>query len=105
MEIGARAGRQPGRGYVDETEAQWELLTEALGPFEREIERLARLGFCEAAASFAHGVLAGLRDVGEIAEEDTLIGWGELEDHVAELPVSIHDCGRTVDVDITEGGS
>lgn len=99
MDIGGRAGRQPGRGYVHETEAQWELLTEGLEPFERDIERLARLGFREAAAALAHGVLAGLQEVGEVADEDTLIGWGELDDHVEELAASIHGWCRTMGLD------
>ncbi|MDH3683824.1 MAG: hypothetical protein OEV40_28205 [Acidimicrobiia bacterium] len=59
-ELAGRAGRVPGRGYVHETDAAWELLEEALEPFLTDIRRHAKLGFVESAASIAAGILAGL---------------------------------------------
>jgi len=59
-ELACRAGRVPGRGYVHETDAAWELLEEALEPFLIDIRRHARLGFVESAASIASGTIAGL---------------------------------------------
>jgi hypothetical protein len=90
LDVGSRAGRQPGRGYVHETEAQWELLTETLEPFERDIARLARAGFERAAGTLARGVFEGLVRLRTIADEETLIGWGgALEDHTADLTASV----------------
>lgn len=59
-ELAGRAGRVPGRGYVHETDAAWELLEEALEPFLADMRRHAELGFVESAASIAAGILAGL---------------------------------------------
>ncbi len=59
-ELACTAGRVPGRGYVHETDAAWELLEEILEPFLTEISRHAELGFGESAASIAAGTVAGL---------------------------------------------
>jgi len=100
LDIADRVGRQPGRGYVHETDAQSELLNEALDPFEQDLVRLARLGFATAAQEVALGVLAGLHELGKIADEQTLIGWGPLEDHTEDLAQSLlHTC-REVDIDV-----
>lgn len=85
MEIGDRAGRRPGRGYVHEADAQLELLHEALEPFEEEVRRLARLGFVEPAQGHALGVLDGLDRLCQVAGESTLIGWGALEENATDL--------------------
>jgi len=42
-ELSGRAGRQRW-GYVEPTEAAWQLLEERAGSYEREIERLLALG-------------------------------------------------------------
>lgn len=100
LDIADRVGRQPGRGYVHETDAQWELLNEALDPFEHQLVRLARLGFATDAQEVAVGVLAGLHELRKVADEQTLIGWGPLEDHTRELAQSVlHTC-RRADVDV-----
>jgi hypothetical protein len=59
-ELACRAGRIPGRGYVHETDAAWELLEVALEPFLTDIRRHTDLGFVESAASIASGTIAGL---------------------------------------------
>ncbi len=81
MEIGDRCGRQPGRGYVEEGQAQWELLEEVLEPFLAEVDRLARIGHPAAAGTQALGVLDGLERLREVAGEETLIGWGDVREH------------------------
>lgn len=81
LDIGSRAGRQLHGGYVHEVDAQWELLEEALEPFEHAIVRLARLGMTDAAHEQAAGILMGLYRLRETANQKTLIGWGALEDH------------------------
>lgn len=59
-DLAGRAGRQPGRGYVHESEAAYELVQEALRPFVDDMLRRARLGMTEAAAELALGIIAGL---------------------------------------------
>lgn len=58
--LGARVGHVRGRGYVDETEAAWELVEEAVAPFRSDLERRAKLGHLEAATTLAVGIVAGL---------------------------------------------
>lgn len=81
MEIGDRCGRQPGRGYVHEADAQWELLEEALEPFLGEVDRLVGIDHPAAARTQAIGVLDGLARLREEAGEETLIGWGDVREH------------------------
>jgi hypothetical protein len=59
-DLGARSGRIRGRGYVDETEAAWELVTEAVEPFRADLRRRAGLDLTDAAAALAVGIVAGL---------------------------------------------
>ena len=59
-DLGARSGRIRGRGYVDETEAAWELVTEALESFRADLRRRAGLDLADAAAALAVGIVAGL---------------------------------------------
>lgn len=61
-DLAARAGRQPGRGYVHETDAAYELVERAFQPFADDMLRRARLGMTDAAAEIAIGILAGLYD-------------------------------------------
>ena len=85
MEIGERCGRQPGGGYVEEGDAQWQLLEEVLDPFLDEVDRLARIGHRAAAGRQTLGTLDGLARVGEVAGEDTVIGWGDVQEHTHVL--------------------
>ena len=100
FEIGNRAGRRPGRGYVDEVEAQWELLEESLAPFVAEIDRLARAGLQTVARRQALGIIAGLEELRGSAGEETLIGWGELNQHVSELIEAVGYACRKAGVDV-----
>ena len=50
--LGARPGRIRGRGYVDETEAAWELVTEAVDSFRADLRR-TELDLTDAAATLA----------------------------------------------------
>jgi hypothetical protein len=58
-ELNGRAGRQRG-GYVEPTDAAWELLGKAVEPHSREVERLLTLGLVQPAVDTALGVMAGL---------------------------------------------
>jgi hypothetical protein len=59
-ELNARAGYQPGRGYVHPAEAADEILDEALQPFLDDLQRRAGLGMRSAAVELAVGILLGL---------------------------------------------
>lgn len=59
-DLAARAGRQPGYGYVHETEAATWLVEEAVEPFVDDLRRRAGLGMRGAASRIVIGVLAGL---------------------------------------------
>lgn len=59
-DLASRAGRQPGRGYVHETEAAYELVEELVRPFVSDVERRAELGQLDAARAVALGTISGL---------------------------------------------
>ena len=68
-----RAGKKR-RGYVEPTEAAWELLGEAIEPVLRALERRIELGLKAAAIATAQGIVLGLyRCRGEHAER--VLGW------------------------------
>jgi hypothetical protein len=74
-ELDSRAGRTRD-GYVEPTDAAWELLGEALDPFLEEMKRHIELGFEAAATETCAGIVLGLyrcRDKGS----DRLLGWAE----------------------------
>jgi hypothetical protein len=58
----ARAGRHAW-GYVEPTEAAWELLNEAAEPFLAEMKRLVDLGLAAEALSCCRGVVRALHRV------------------------------------------
>ncbi len=88
-DLGARAGRVRGRGYVHETDAAWELVEEVIGLFRSDLERRAALGYPDAAASMAVGIVAGLYRVRE-PEMGTVLAYAG-EDAPSELAASVID--------------
>lgn len=76
-EIGDRAGYHPGQGYVEPTQAAWDILGEAFEVFLADIERLLTLGNKTAARASALGVLGGLRRCEDGPPEDTVLSWAE----------------------------
>jgi hypothetical protein len=86
-DLAARAGRVPGRGYVHETEAAWELVSEVVESFVADVRRRARAGLLDAAAAVAVGIVAGLYDVRD-PEDGSVLAYagpdapGELADEV-----------------------
>jgi len=54
-----RSGAHPW-GYVEPTEAAWEILQEAIDPFFEEMKRQIELGFESAAVAVCQGIVAGL---------------------------------------------
>jgi hypothetical protein len=81
--LAGRAGRVPGRGYVDVGEAAAELLEETIEPYLDDLRRRVRLGLPEAAADIGHGLLLGLARVSAPAPGSVLAYAGE--DAVGEL--------------------
>jgi hypothetical protein len=73
-ELNGRAGRQR-RGYVEPTEAAWELLGETVAAHDREVERLIELGMIAAGLDTALGVIAGLYRCRGCDDGDLLLSW------------------------------
>lgn len=71
--LNGRAGRQAW-GYVEPTEAAWELLHEAVEGFLADMERRMELGLTESAEILCRGIVAGLH---RAADPDSagLLGW------------------------------
>jgi len=73
-ELNGRAGRQRW-GYVDPSEAAWELLDETVGAHDREVERLIALGMIGPAVDTALGVIAGLYCCRGCDDGERLLSW------------------------------
>ncbi|MHB1974636.1 MAG: hypothetical protein ACYCR4_10205 [Acidimicrobiales bacterium] len=73
-ELNGRAGRQRG-GYVEPTDAAWELLEEAVAAYDHEVDRLVELGMIEAATATALGVISGLYRCRDCADGELLLSW------------------------------
>jgi hypothetical protein len=74
-DLGTRAGRKSW-GYVEPTEAAWELLGEVVDPFLEEMKRHIDLGFEAAATGTCAGIVLGLyRCRGK--NSDQVLGWAE----------------------------
>ncbi len=72
--LNGRAGRHRW-GYVDPTEAAWELLGEAVEVYDGEVARLLTLGMVEAATATALGLVAGLYRCRGCDDGDLLLSW------------------------------
>ncbi|HME72569.1 MAG TPA: hypothetical protein VKM54_22295 [Myxococcota bacterium] len=72
-ELETRAGSKTW-GYVEPTEAAWELLEEAVHPFLEEMKRDIALGFEAAAAAMCAGIVLGLYQCRD-RSSDQLLGW------------------------------
>jgi hypothetical protein len=60
-------------GYVEPTEAAWQLLEQTLEPWLQDITRRADLGLVDAARRLGLGVLEGLERVTEHTRDDELL--------------------------------
>jgi hypothetical protein len=79
-DLNTRAGSKRW-GYVEPTEAAWELLEEAVDPYLEEMKRHVELGFKAASTGTCAGVVLGLyRCRGK--NSDQVLGWAE--DFLAE---------------------
>lgn len=85
-DLAARAG--PTRyGYVEPTEAAWQLLEEALEPWLQDIARRAALGLFDASADVACGVVLALRSIDGCDSDERLLSWAP--DFAAEATESV----------------
>jgi hypothetical protein len=87
-ELNGRAGRQRW-GYVEPTEAAWELLGETVTAHDREVERLLELGMIAAALDTALGLIAGLYRCRGCDDGELLLSWAP--DFPLEHAASIMD--------------
>ena len=74
-DLNSRAGGHSG-GYVEPTEAAWELLEEAVEPFVSEMKRYLDLGLEEQSRDVCQGILLGLYRVRDGRSND-ILGWAE----------------------------
>lgn len=72
-DLNARAGGHSW-GYVEPSEAAWELLEEAVEPFGDDMKRYLELGLEKQAQELCQGILLGLYRVRDGVENDVL-GW------------------------------
>lgn len=100
--IGERMGPRRGWGYVDETDAAWELLEEALEPFLAQISRRGRLGFTAAAGRYATGVLDGLDELRARADRESVFAWGPPEEAAEALGWSVRHTAAQVGVTVPD---
>lgn len=96
--LAARTGRVPGRGYVHETDAAWELVEETIEPFRSDLERRAALGLPDAATLVAVGIVAGLYRARE-PEMGTVLAYAG-EDTPSELAAGVLDLAAKLKVAI-----
>lgn len=97
--IGDRAGRQPGLGYVDPSEAAWWLLEEECAPFLEDMLRRAHAGQRDAARQVGLGLLAGLHASQGFSKAGTVLSWGE--DFPAEHGREVHRRMRDAGIEPT----
>ena len=71
--VNARTGGRSW-GYVDPTEAAWELFEEALEDVISDMKRRMELSLADAAEALCRGIVVGLRRAGEFGSDGAL-GW------------------------------
>lgn len=98
--LGARVGPVRDRGYVEETEAAWELVEEAIAPFQSDLVRRATLGHLEAGTTVAVGIVAGLHRVRE-PDMGTVLAYAG-EEATVELAGSLLELARSLGVGIPD---
>lgn len=72
-DLGGRAGSHPW-GYVEPSEAAWELLDEAIEDVRADMIRRYRAGMVDAAERVCQGIVLGLYEARN-ARDDDLLGW------------------------------
>jgi hypothetical protein len=105
--IADRAGRRGGR-YIDETEAGWSLLADALRPFRHTAVRLGQGGHVLAARQVALGIILGAHRACASSSGEVLCVWlgGEevAHDLVEDLATDLQRVGVVLSEDDCEAG-
>lgn len=102
-ELAARAGRQPGT-YVNETDAAYEIVVEAIAPFEADLWRAAALELVEVSRTILVGIVAGLYRCRD-ARNGTVLAYAGPDtpgEHAAWLVRQALDTGIDLDADEVE---
>lgn len=86
-DLNSRAGRHEW-GYTEPTEAAWELLEKAVGPFLEDMKRQMELGLATEALEICKGVVLRLYRLRD-RKEDAFLGWAsDFPEEAAADPVS-----------------
>ncbi len=72
-ELGGRAGKQSG-GYVEPSQAAWELLEESIEDVRADMKRRVEAGMKPAAEKICQGIVLGLHEV-DGTNSDGALGW------------------------------
>ena len=72
-ELGNRAGKQPW-GYVEPSQAAWDLLEESLEDIQADMKRRVEAGMKSAAEKICQGIVIGLHEV-DGTNSDGALGW------------------------------
>lgn len=81
-----RAGRDRWGGYVEPTEAAWEILQEEIDPYLEDLRRYVALGLEQPAVEICRGIVLGLERVEESGEGELL---GMVPDFPAEAAANV----------------
>lgn len=102
-ELAARAGKHPGT-YVHETDAAYEIVVEALAPFEEDLWRASDLQLGDVATTILLGIVAGLYRCRDARDGTVLVyaGPDTPGEHAAWLVRQALDAGITLDPDEVE---
>lgn len=98
--IGEHSGYQRGIGYVEPSEAAWQLLEEELEPFTDDLERRAKVGMKAAARELGLGILLGLYECEGYDKPETVLSWAE--DFPGEEASVVFDQLRKLDIDLPD---
>ena len=88
-EVGNRSGRQRGLGYVEPTQAVWDLLEETVQPYLQDIVRRAGLGMTDATLDLGLGVIAGLYECRRARDDGSVLAWAPAEEAMPELAAEV----------------
>jgi hypothetical protein len=99
-EVGNRSGRQRGRGYVEPTEAVWDLLEETVAPYLRDIRRRGGLGMTDAAREVGLGVIAALYECRLAPEDGSVLAWAPADEAMPELASEVLSTLATAKVSV-----
>jgi len=102
--LAGRSGRIPGRGYVHETEAAWELVHDVIQPFLTDVRRRAGLCLADAASAVATGIVGGLY-LARDPEDGTVVAYAgpdALTDLADEVLSAVAKLGLSLPEDAAE---